>query len=310
MSRIDRSSLIESDLRGRLNSGIIDRDVGKFKKAEKFMLLIQQEATTSGVSDGWMADLLKSIGILKFYQQEWQESIDLFKRANVLVQLSGAINSADSTARILDWQSQAEWVSGEYESAAVSVLRALKLMQQLGLQEHFKYIQFSSWLPMMLQKVEATYMPQRRELIPAQVGSPSAVRTLRRNLEIEMASGRSVEQMIAKLTADSAAVINQALKLSTGMVNELSSRKGVTDSRAAIASATTTIKNRGFSVQQCSNPGCNFQQLNDDVPVSLKKCAQCLAVQYCSVNCQCEHWKAGHKQFCSNPSAKLHESTN
>lgn len=48
-------------------------------------------------------------------------------------------------------------------------------------------------------------------------------------------------------------------------------------------------------VKECSNPGCNKVESEE---VKLRACSQCHTVSYCSVDCQRQHWRAGHKLCC------------
>lgn len=50
-------------------------------------------------------------------------------------------------------------------------------------------------------------------------------------------------------------------------------------------------------VKNCSNPGCNKVESEE---VKLRACSQCHTVSYCSVDCQRQHWRAGHKLSCGS----------
>ncbi|PPQ64915.1 hypothetical protein CVT24_008255 [Panaeolus cyanescens] len=58
----------------------------------------------------------------------------------------------------------------------------------------------------------------------------------------------------------------------------------------------------GAFYSTCVNPGCG--KMNGINGVSLLKCGNCLAGQYCSESCQMAHWKA-HKKICRDPERHL-----
>ena len=46
---------------------------------------------------------------------------------------------------------------------------------------------------------------------------------------------------------------------------------------------------------KCSNPACTLKLASD---VTMMRCGNCLAVQYCSKECQVIHWRKSHKKEC------------
>ena len=50
-------------------------------------------------------------------------------------------------------------------------------------------------------------------------------------------------------------------------------------------------------LDKCTN--CRVYNWVQPAPSILQKCGQCKIVQYCSIECQAEHWKACHKSHCS-----------
>lgn len=57
---------------------------------------------------------------------------------------------------------------------------------------------------------------------------------------------------------------------------------------------------------KCSNPKCKVVhecEKHHVTPLHLKKCSRCLKVAYCSVDCQKEHWRNGHKAVCTSAAA-------
>jgi hypothetical protein len=55
----------------------------------------------------------------------------------------------------------------------------------------------------------------------------------------------------------------------------------------------------GTDIAEAMKPGYTLTQ--PEAP--LKRCAACHVANYCSRDCQLEHWKSGHKGLCSDMSA-------
>lgn len=79
-----------------------------------------------------------------------------------------------------------------------------------------------------------------------------------------------------------------------------------------LLSDMASVKSKLHAINdRCSNPACtgasqvgtgititNGDGTHDRSVVRLKKCGRCFKAAYCTVECQREHWKAGHKQEC------------
>ena len=61
-----------------------------------------------------------------------------------------------------------------------------------------------------------------------------------------------------------------------------------------------------FYAERCKGPGCD--KANDDLEegATLKKCAKCKDVSYCSKECQKAHWTK-HKKLCKTPEQRKAE---
>jgi len=57
----------------------------------------------------------------------------------------------------------------------------------------------------------------------------------------------------------------------------------------------------GIDCQHCAAPSCR-KQADQQAGVTLKRCVRCLAVAYCSRDCQREHWPQ-HRPYCKSPAA-------
>ena len=57
-----------------------------------------------------------------------------------------------------------------------------------------------------------------------------------------------------------------------------------------------------LDVEQCC-AGCGKWSYGADANVALSRCARCLAIYYCSPECQKKDWKRGHKQICKKMKA-------
>lgn len=84
---------------------------------------------------------------------------------------------------------------------------------------------------------------------------------------------------------------------------------GIDMTKAGLAKFRNTIDGTHKALektsQRCSNPACVTPKgitlssvANDVAVVRLKSCSRCLRVRYCSVECQRQHWKSGHKMEC------------
>ncbi len=62
-------------------------------------------------------------------------------------------------------------------------------------------------------------------------------------------------------------------------------------------STNATGNNSSFHMAQCAN--CLILELKQ---LNFRTCSQCKLVQYCSRDCQRQHWKVKHRHVCQNMS--------
>ncbi|KAG8632826.1 hypothetical protein MANES_18G059900v8 [Manihot esculenta] len=62
---------------------------------------------------------------------------------------------------------------------------------------------------------------------------------------------------------------------------------------ATVVYGTVSVSRNGYQCAVCYSP-------------TTTRCARCKAVRYCSAKCQIIHWRQGHKEECSPPSATYH----
>ena len=55
---------------------------------------------------------------------------------------------------------------------------------------------------------------------------------------------------------------------------------------------------------ECAN--CSLPEQPD---VALRPCSRCKLVRYCGTECQAQHWKKGHKEFCVAPDQRKPQPT-
>ena len=65
----------------------------------------------------------------------------------------------------------------------------------------------------------------------------------------------------------------------------------------ASSMASSAAPNPAVMLDKCAN--CRVYNWVQPAPSILQKCGRCKIVQYCSLECQAEHWKACHKSHCS-----------